>query len=54
MTLAPMPQLSSSATPIIATAGEQLNTDYQVHELPGAEGSINSSSTIIVHHALLA
>ena len=55
MTSAPVPQASSSAAPpIIAAAGEQLNTDYQIHELPDAHDLSDSSSTILVRRAMLA
>ena len=55
VTPGPEPQHSSPmATPIIAAAGEQLNTDYQIHELPGGDDSSDSSTNILVHHALLA
>lgn len=53
VTPAPVPQPSScSASLIIATAGEQLNTNYQTHELPGVDESSDSSSTILVHPLL--
>lgn len=55
MTPAPVAQPSSSTvSPIIAAAGEQLDTDYQVHELPGEKESSESSSTVLVNRALLA
>ena len=55
ITPVPVSQPSSSTVPpIIAVAGEQLHTDYQIHELPGGNESSFSSSTVLVNCALLA
>ena len=55
ITPVPIPQPSySTVPPIIAAAGEQLHTDYQIHELPGENESSDSSSTVLVNRALLA
>jgi len=50
----PISQPTLSSPPHVAAAGEQLKTDYQVHELPGVATSEDDSSSILVNRALIS